>query len=115
MKVYHLQFKNVSLLETDDVFGIYNKVTFRGDVEKAKQILDGKVEDLIYVHVANVPNYYTKDNAFELTNSIFCYWGDNESVEDLTQGCRSTSAGDIIELDTGEKFLITDFDYVEIV
>ena len=113
MKVYHLEDKNDSL-EDDATFVLYSKVAHRSDSDIAKQILDGKIENLFYNHVANVDST-SLDHVFMLTNSIDEYWGENVGVEDLTTGCRSTSVGDIIEDNAGAKFLVCDLGFKEIV
>jgi hypothetical protein len=113
MKVFQLRAVKDSL-DNFATFDIYCNITMRGHTDKVAQILTGKVKDLSYVHVANVPDYYTKEMAFELTNSIHEYWGDNEFVEDLTTGCRSTSVGDIIEDQDENLFLVCIFGFEQI-
>jgi len=41
------------------------------------------------------------DQVYELTNSIYKYWWENEQVIKIftKEGCRSTSVGDIIKID----------------
>ena len=57
-----------------------------------------------YVLVATVASEDV-DKVYELTNTIDKYWWENEGVtkEFVGEGCRSTSIGDIIVLDSGER------------
>ena len=51
--------------------------------------------------------------AYLKTNSIDGYWGDNKEVKDLTGENRSTSVGDVIEVE-GVKHMVGSFGFQEL-
>jgi hypothetical protein len=54
------------------------------------------------------------EHAFERTNTIEHYWGENEEVEILVdRGCRSSSVGDVFELN-GEAHQVASCGFVKI-
>jgi hypothetical protein len=71
--------------------------------------------DATFPHVANVhpPKWFPPGTvedlpwAWEQTNSIDQYWGDNLSVEmQVEGGCRSSMVGDVFELEDGRCFIV---------
>lgn len=67
---------------------------------------NGELNGVHYVHVADVECNNVND-AFTLTNSIDCYWGENEGVTlTLTQEKnRSSSIGDVFVKEDGTRML----------
>lgn len=104
MKVYHITAESVW---PETYFSI---ASGRASLESVKDVLAGKVENLRYELVAEV-DCDDLDDAYRLTNSIDEYWGENEGVTDLTDGCRSTSVGDILETSTGYKYVVANFGF----
>ena len=54
------------------------------------------------VATVEVPDGDGLEYVFEVTNSIDCFWGENEGVDlygNAVNGCRSTSVGDLVMID----------------
>lgn len=114
IEVFQLQAKDsIHDNRASDTFEAYWQATFKGDAKAIADIFNGKYAELSYSKVANVESE-DLEMAFELTNSIDSYWGENEGVEDLTDGSRSTSVGDFMIKDGGyhavSSFGFTRFD-----
>lgn len=88
MKIYHLNDMNVEM---------YIQARY-ADSEGVKRSWDNGD----YTLVAEVDTDDLEE-AFERTNSIDRFWGENEKVTlmDPTKGCRSSSVGDIFKNDEG--------------
>ena len=80
-------------------------VRFSPTEEKIKQALQAN----LYKKVAEVDSN-DLEKVFELTNSIDNYWGENEGVKLITAENRSTSVGDIVELD-GKVHVVASMGY----
>jgi hypothetical protein len=75
-----------------------------------------QLRDATYQHVANVrvPEGYTLEGMEELnwawqqTNTIDHYWGDNPSVDEMQTigGHRSSMVGDVFELEDGQCYIV---------
>lgn len=86
--VYHIDY------DTSQDRDIYLDIRFAPNEEKIKQALQANM----YKKVAEVASD-NLEKVFELTNSIDNYWGENAGVTLVTQENRSTSVGDIVELE----------------
>jgi len=65
----------------------------------------------LVAEVSNNKDQFSDDHDFleyvyERTNSTFRYWGENKGVNDFTGKNRSTSVGDVIELN-GSKYMVS--------
>lgn len=112
MKVYQLTVTEAGM---DDPITsrVYGDIAMLGHQNDVNAILLDLYTDLSYKYVATV-DCETLNQAFRLTNSIDCYWGDNEGVDGIAR-CRSTSVGDIIEDNDGKRFLVVMFGFEELV
>lgn len=63
----------------------------------------------LYKKVAEVDSN-DLEKIFELTNSIDNYWGENKGVKLITPENRSTSVGDLVELD-GELHVVASMEF----
>lgn len=77
-----------------------------------RAIYAGDVIGLNYEKVADVDTN-DLDYAFERTNSIDCYWGENEGVTENGGEHRSTCIGDLMLVD-GKFFVVAGFGFEEI-
>jgi tRNA A58 N-methylase Trm61 len=112
MKVFHLNVTEAGL-NNPITSRVYGDIVMLGHQNDVNAILLDLHTDLSYKFVATV-DCDTLNQAFKLTNSIDCYWGDNEGVVGLSK-CRSTCVGDIIEDNTGKRFLVAMFGFEELV
>ncbi len=97
--VYHLEYDNPS---------VYLEVKFSPTEEKIKEALQNNM----YKKVAEVDSN-DLEQVFELTNSIDRYWGENKGVKLIIQENRSTSVGDIVEMD-GKVHVVASLGYKEL-
>lgn len=108
MKVYHLTIQKNSM-DNELIFNVATSIKL-GKLDHVSDVLANKYPELSYKLVAEV-NTDDMDFAFEMTNSIENYWGDNEDVEDFTTGCRSTSVGDLMQNSLGQMYFVSNFGF----
>lgn len=100
--VYHIDYE-----KTEDRELSLN-IRFSPDEENVKQALQAN----LYIKVAEVDST-DLENIFELTNSIHNYWGENKGVTLITPKNRSTSVGDIVEVD-GKAHVVANHGYKQL-
>lgn len=77
-----------------------NQPNFMGDARiAAAQWPDGFTQ----VAVVEADN---KDQVFSCTNHVYSNWTDNAGVESFTENPRSTSVGDVIEDESGVRWMV---------
>ncbi len=92
----------------NDTFGSENQIELAKEVLKrndyirvADMVLGGSLQDI-------------RNEAYELTNSIYDVWYSNKDIqvaEQASKGCRSTSTGDIIQV-AGESYMVASIGFV---
>lgn len=90
----------------------YFKLTHRQNGDLIRSVYAGEVNGLNYEKVADVDTT-DLDYAYERTNSIDDYWGNNEGVAENGSRHRSTSTGDLM-LVNGKFFVVASFGFEEV-
>jgi hypothetical protein len=99
-KVYHYDMDKYSCV-FGNWYGAYND-------KKCEAPKFGSYSIVAHVEADNI------EKVFELTNSIHCYWGDNDNVDEVgKKNKRSTSVGDIIADENGKKYICESFGWGE--
>lgn len=89
IEVFHLKWIGAGLSKAEN--DLQAKAIIGGDVEAVEELASqGRYEKVAEVASSDW------EEAFELTNTIDSYWGENERVSDLVGQCRSTSVGDVM-------------------
>ena len=113
MKVYHLTAKNNVLNTNEEVFKIYSDIKILGKCESINAVLNGEVQDLEYVHVADVDSN-DPDEVYEFTQHVTSSWTENSKVTEIgTQRKRSTDISDLIVDDNNITYIVADFGFTK--
>lgn len=89
--------------------------TFGKDVQAVKEAFD-----LGLYNLAATVDSDDKDVAYRLTNTIDRYWPENKGVKaeapnPTIGGWRSTSVGDVMEMEDGRRFVVAGIGFKELV
>lgn len=111
--VYQLAIQDEDAFEASQALqNTYFKASFHNKHDTIRAIYAGDVNGLNYEKVADVDTDEL-EYAFERTNSIDYYWGENEDVKENGSQHRSTSTGDLMLINS-KFFVVADFGFAEI-
>lgn len=82
MNVYHLVAKNNALNTNENVFKIYSDIKILCKQESINAVLNGEVQDLEYVHVADVDSNDLEE-VYEFTQHVTSSWTETVKLQKL--------------------------------
>lgn len=95
------------------MFKIYSDIKILGKQESINAVLNGEVQDLEYVLVADVDSN-DPDEVYEFTQHVTSSWTENSKVTEIgTQRKRSTDVGDLF-VNADATYVVADFGFTTI-